>query len=51
MKSVYPRGASILEEETYVDDIVFSEEDTASATKSISDVDTILSEGNFKIKV
>ena len=50
-KADFPRGASILEEETYVDDIVFTEESVLKATVAIAKVDNILAKGKFNSKV
>ena len=50
MKPSYPRGGSILEEETYVDDVITSDESPINANKSKREIDRILAEGNFKIK-
>ena len=49
-KVKYPRGA-FLEKETYVDDIVFSDETTLKASEAITEVDTILAEGKFNVKL
>ena len=44
------RGAEILCEETYVDDITFCEPNSAEAQISTVEVDTILDKGSFQVK-
>ena len=47
----HPRGATILENETYVDDVGFSEGNAEAAACSMGEVDSILKKGKFNIKV
>ena len=50
-QSVCPLGSSILKDKTYVDDVSFSESDSDRAKLGISEVNTVLDSGHFRIKV
>ena len=46
----FPRAATILERDRYVDGLIHSCPSTDEAVKSMKEVDTVLSTGSFKIK-
>ena len=47
----FPRGAAKLKDNTYVDDVGYSENDTDSAIEVRNETDEVLQEGRFEIKV
>ena len=49
-KIVYPSGAEVLENSTYVDDIGYSVEDSKEAIKIAEEIDEILRHGKFSVK-
>ena len=46
----YPHVLDIIEKDTYVDDILPNADSLESAAKLTADVDTVLAEGNFRVK-
>ena len=50
-RPVNPKGAHILEKEAYVDDIGFSRDNALSTSEGISQVNNILGNGKFNIKI
>ena len=46
----YPKGAGILKEKTYVDDVTFSDVNSECVAEAIKEVDVILSKGNLEFQ-
>ena len=46
----FPRAATILKRDRYVDDLIHSCADTNQAVKSMKEVDEVLATGSFKVK-
>ena len=46
----YPSAANIIMKDSYVDDIIFSEENSHSSKCRINEIEYILKEGGFNIK-
>ena len=49
-KNQHPLGADILDNNTYVDDIVYSVEDSSKANEIADEVDKVLQHGKFSVK-
>ncbi|XP_071827786.1 uncharacterized protein [Apostichopus japonicus] len=46
----FPRAAEVIDRDTYMDDMCTSVQDVEEAQKLTKDIDTVLSEGGFKVK-
>ena len=46
----YPKASQVIKENTYMDDIIESVPTKEKATKLAKDIETLLDEGNFKLK-
>ncbi|XP_068723850.1 uncharacterized protein [Montipora capricornis] len=49
-KEIYPKASELLINNTYMDDIINSVDNVETAKKLTNEMETILSNGNFKIK-